>query len=65
MLIKTCFDCKYHKAKADEDMQKSYCRKECCWSVLTNCITQKAVERFLIEECRVNDSSLQLNTASR
>jgi hypothetical protein len=52
MLIKTCFECKYHKVKSDEDIQKSYCRKESCWSALTNCITQKAVERFLIEECR-------------
>ena len=65
MLIKTCIDCQYHMAKADEDMQKSYCGKECCWSSLTNCITQKAVERFLIEECSISGSPLELHTAVR
>jgi len=52
MLIKACFECKFHRIKSDDDEQKSYCGKECCWSVLTNCITQKAMELFLIEENR-------------
>jgi hypothetical protein len=61
MLIKTCFSCTFHKVKEDEEMQASFCRKEGCWSAHTDCITQKAVERFLIEECRISDGTLKLN----
>jgi hypothetical protein len=64
MLINTCFECKFHKINSDEETQKSYCSKECCWSVLTNCITQKAMERFLIEECRTTDETLMLGQIS-
>jgi hypothetical protein len=49
MLIKACFECKFHEIK-QEEAQKSYCLKECCWSQYSRCITQKAVEKFLNEE---------------
>ena len=50
MLIKACFECKFHKIKQDEGMQTSYCRKESCWARYSKCIELKAVERFLNEE---------------
>lgn len=50
MLIKACFECKFHKIK-QEEAQKSYCQKERCWSECSDCITLKALERFLNEEC--------------
>jgi hypothetical protein len=65
MLIKACFECKFHRIKSDDDEQKSYCGKECCWSVLTNCITQKAIERFLIEESRPTAVLTSLNDSRK
>ena len=65
MLIKTCFNCNYHEVKSDEDIHSSYCRKECCWSALTNCITQKAVERFLVEEYRITNSYFEFDVATK
>ena len=50
MLIKTCSHCQFHEVKKEEEAQISYCRKENCWAELTDCITKKAVERFLKEE---------------
>ena len=63
MLIKTCFKCTFHKVKEDEEMQASFCRKESCWSAHTDCISQKALERFLKEECRFPESLLNLNAS--
>jgi len=65
MLIKSCFDCKFHKVRDEDGSQSSYCGKESCWSVYTGCITQKAVERFLIEEGRTTDGSIYLNASTR
>jgi hypothetical protein len=48
----------------EDDGRSSYCGKEGCWAVYTNCVTQKAVERFLIEECRMNEGSLKLKSAT-
>jgi len=50
MIIRSCLDCKFHKIRHGEEYQSSYCGKEGCWAVYTNCITQKAVEQFLNEE---------------
>jgi len=65
MLIKTCFNCGFHKVKEDEKMQTSYCKKERCWSAHTHCITQKALERFLKEECRFPEGLLNLNVSTQ
>lgn len=65
MLVKTCLECKFHKLRNEEEGRSSYCGKEGCWAVYTNCVTQKAVERFLIEECRMNEGPLKLNSATR
>ena len=50
MLIKTCFECNFHKIKQDEEGERSFCRKEGCWSEHSDCIARKALERFLNEE---------------
>lgn len=58
MLIKACFDCKFHEWRQEEDTQMSYCKKECCWSQYSDCITLKALERFLNEECASPNTQL-------
>ena len=50
MLIKACFECTFHTINPKEETQNSYCTKEGCWSLYSNCITQRALERFLNEE---------------
>ncbi len=50
MLIKACLKCKFHEIKQQEELQMSYCRKESCWAEYSDCITLKALERFLNEE---------------
>lgn len=50
MLIKVCFKCEFHEIKQGEEAQRSYCQKEYCWSEYSDCITVKALERFLNEE---------------
>jgi hypothetical protein len=61
MIIKSCLECKFHKIRSEDEDQSSYCSKESCWAVYTNCITQKALERFLKEECRFPESFLNLS----
>ncbi len=58
MLIRACFKCKFHKVKQCEEAPMSYCQKECCWARFSKCITTKAVERFLNEECVISESVL-------
>jgi hypothetical protein len=50
MLIKSCFNCKYHEAKQDGKEEASYCRRENCWSRYSKCVLAKALEKFLAEE---------------
>jgi len=50
MLIKACFKCKFHEIKEGEEVGGSYCKKESCWSEYSDCITLKALEKFLKEE---------------
>jgi hypothetical protein len=65
VIIKSCLECKFHKMRSEDEGGSSYCVKEGCWAVYTNCITQKAVELFLIEECRRTDGSQILNAATQ
>jgi hypothetical protein len=51
MLIKTCFQCKSHEVRQNEEERMSYCRKENCWSIYSHCMSKKALDRFLAEEC--------------
>jgi hypothetical protein len=50
MLIRTCFACKFHRIKKEEETQMSHCSKENCWSAYSDCITLKALDRFLKDE---------------
>ena len=50
MLIRACFDCEFHKIKQEERAQMSYCGKDNCWSAYSDCITLKALDRFLKDE---------------
>ena len=57
MIIKVCFDCKFHDIRREEEMQNSYCRKENCWSEYSDCITEKALKLFLNEEKQSSSAS--------
>ncbi|MGQ9570934.1 MAG: hypothetical protein ACUVUQ_08870 [Thermodesulfovibrionales bacterium] len=50
MVIRVCSKCKFHDIREFEDTEKSYCKKEGCWSEFSDCIIKKAIERFLKEE---------------
>ncbi len=50
MLIKTCLACSHHRVKNADEGELSYCSKENCWSVYSDCITRKAVEKFLRDD---------------
>jgi hypothetical protein len=50
MLIRTCFNCKYHEIKGEEENQTSYCSRENCWSEYSKCVANKALDRFLEQE---------------
>jgi hypothetical protein len=47
---------RFHEIKQEEEAERSYCRKEGCWSEQSDCIELKALERFLNEECVTSDS---------
>ena len=55
MLIKSCFLCKYHEIKQVEKEQMSRCRRENCWSQYSKCVSIKALNRFLEQECSGDD----------
>ncbi|OGP74743.1 MAG: hypothetical protein A2W09_02790 [Deltaproteobacteria bacterium RBG_16_50_11] len=52
MLIRSCFDCGFHEVKENEKM--SYCRRENCYSSYSKCIANKALDKFLEQECSEN-----------
>jgi hypothetical protein len=49
MLIKSCFNCEFHKIKRGENEQMSYCRRENCFSRYSKCVAIKALDKFLEE----------------
>jgi len=49
MIFKVCLKCSFHSTKQNDGEIWSLCRKEGCWSVLTKCISNKALESFLKE----------------
>jgi hypothetical protein len=51
MIIKSCFQCEFHKVKQEEREQMSYCQKENCWSRFSKCVAKKALSMFLEREC--------------
>jgi hypothetical protein len=53
MLIRACFDCEFHRMKQEGEIQMSYCSKENCWAAYSDCITLKALDRFLKDESKV------------
>ncbi len=53
MVIKSCFECKFHEIKQGEKEQMSYCRRENCYSQYSKCVDKKALDRFLNEESSV------------
>jgi len=58
MLIRACFKCKFHEIKQGEEVRASYCKKESCWSEYSDCITLKALERFLKDETESQSDAL-------
>ena len=50
MLLKSCFNCKYHEIKQEGQEQISRCLKENCYAQYSKCIANKALDRFLEQE---------------
>jgi hypothetical protein len=57
MLIKSCFQCKFHEIKQEKNEQMSHCQKENCWSRFSKCITNKALSRYLEQESSDRESA--------
>jgi len=47
--IEICCKCPHHVIKNDNGDKFSYCKKEGCFPVHTNCIARLALEKFLIQ----------------
>ena len=50
MLIKSCFQCKYHEIKQEGLEKISRCNKENCYAQYSKCIAGKALHTFLEQE---------------
>jgi hypothetical protein len=51
MILKACHECPYHTiTNNDGEKERSFCRKEYCFSEFTKCIDKKALERFFDQE---------------
>lgn len=50
MIIRSCTNCRFHEVREGEEGETSYCKKEYCWAQYSDCIIQKALDRFLKEE---------------
>lgn len=48
--IKACLQCQFHEIRQEEEAERSYCRKENCWSEYSDCIARNALERFSNKE---------------
>ena len=50
MLIKSCFQCKYHEIRQEGLEKFSRCNKENCYAQYSKCIAGKALHTFLEQE---------------
>ena len=50
MLIKSCFDCKYHEIRQEALEKISRCARENCYAQYSKCIAGKALHTFLERE---------------
>lgn len=55
-MLRSCLICDHHEIRLEEEVRKSFCNKENCWSRYSKCVVQRAVERF-IEQDRVDAPS--------
>ena len=46
MILGTCAKCDYHEVRSD----RSYCKKENCYSEISKCITVEALRIFLKQD---------------
>jgi hypothetical protein len=51
MILRSCFDCKFHEIRDHDSGQKSRCGRENCWSEFSRCIDQRALDHFLKQDC--------------
>ncbi|MGQ9656039.1 MAG: hypothetical protein ACUVXD_18440 [Thermodesulfobacteriota bacterium] len=56
MLLRSCLICDHHEVRLEDEVRKSFCQKENCWSRYSKCVVQRALERFL-EQDRVDAPS--------
>jgi hypothetical protein len=50
MLIRSCFQCKFHEIKEVNSERVSRCVRENCYSRYSKCIANKALDRYLEQE---------------
>ena len=50
MLIKSCFQCKFHEIEGVNNQKVSRCAREACYSRYSKCIANKALDRYLEQE---------------
>ncbi len=50
MVLRSCLMCDHHEIRLEEEVRKSFCHKENCWSRYSKCVVQRALERFLEQD---------------
>ncbi|MGQ9858759.1 MAG: hypothetical protein ACUVS3_08730 [Thermodesulfobacteriota bacterium] len=53
-MISSCAPCPFHDLVEEEGVFSSHCRKENCWARFSKCVRNKALARFLEEQCAVS-----------
>jgi len=55
MFLKSCLNRKYHEVAQEGEEAESRCLKENCYSRYSKCITNKALNKYLVEESSTAD----------
>ena len=65
MLIRSCFQCKFHEVKEVNSEKISGCGRENCYSRFSKCIANKALNRYLEQESSDRDHPITLQLSMK
>jgi len=50
MILTMCKICENHETREDSNGWKSFCQKENCWSMYSQCINKQAINEYMAKQ---------------
>ncbi len=62
MLLSICKTCKNHEVREDSNGRRSFCQKENCWSMYSQCINKQAINEYMAKQDSMRNVSVLEHT---